>query len=371
MANHKLRIFHVCYGGLGGHNTVVTNLALQHQTMGIFSDVVLVAPYEEILQDKQNWPGFDKVWPVTISRRGDIKSMWRIFQIIRLERPEVVICHLQRHIISIWLGQLSLGMLPKIVFVEHHAISLRSRSSNLWSLIGVILAKAVVVLTPDYVERYRWRRIMNLMKKSLVAIPNGVSMPKKAECRIREKDSMVIGMAARLVISKDLSTVIKAIHNLNRIEGCPRYLFLIAGDGPLRSTLELEVKKLELTSHVNFLGNLNRADMDKFYRSIDVYVHSTQAESFGMAVIEAASYGVPIVASRVEGVVQQFEKESIELFTFGDNGDLEIKLRRLENPDISREMAERARDFVLTKYESNKVARQYLSLVSSTEVLGR
>ncbi len=364
--SRKPKIFHLCYGGLGGHNTVVTNLALEHKKLGVISEAILIAPTDELLFDTSSWPGINRLWPVSIKKRGDLKSMWNVFQIVRRRRAEIVICHTHRQIMSVWLGQLCSYRFPRIILAEHHAISLRSKSDNLWSFIGVWLSKKIVVLTLTYADQYRWKQLAKVLKRPLLVIPNGVSIPTlDGPLRGQDKRTVVIGIAARLVESKDVSTILEAMHLLHSHDHAVQYLFRIAGDGPLRPLLEQETTRLLLDDQVVFLGMLNQVELDSFYRSIDIYVHSTQAESFGMVVLEAASHALPIVATRVEGVAIHFPGDCIQLFTLGDAVDLANKIRSFEDKNFSQQMGQKAREHVSVTYSTEKIALSYLEKVLS------
>ena len=133
----------------------------------------------------------------------------------------------------------------------------------------------------------------------------------------------------------------------------------------MRQFLESETIELELDNQVVFLGQLNQRELDNFYRGIDIYIHSTRGESFGMAILEAASYALPVVASRVEGVVVEMPSNCVQLFTLGDQDDLGEKIERLSDEQSAREMGRAAREFVLTHYNSEQVAEQYLQIIAS------
>lgn len=358
------RLMHLCYGGLGGHNAVVTSLASKHRFNGYKSDAILVANKHKILCDSSDWPGVDNLFPIRTERRGDLKSLWSVYSIVKERKPIVIFCHTHRQILGAWLGQLFSLQRPHLILIEHQAISLRSLFDNLWSLIGVIFCETTVLLTAEYAEKYPWRKVLIFLRRKQVVISNGIDLPDIGESMKRTQSrTITIGMAARLVASKDVSTILRSVALLKRRTTSYNYRFLVAGDGPQKVPLQCEADVLDLNQEVFFLGHLNKEEIDKFYRQLDVYVHSSEGETLCMAILEAASYGLPIVASDVEGIRNILNSDSIQLFKFQDSQDLTMKLSKYEDFNFARRTGQRARIDVELKYNADSAAQKYLRLI--------
>lgn len=80
----------------------------------------------------------------------------------------------------------------------------------------------------------------------------------------------------------------------------PEALFLLVGDGELRSHLERQREELGLQDSVRFLGW--RRDLATIYAATDVFVLSSRNEGTPVALIEALAAGVPSVCTDVGGV---------------------------------------------------------------------
>lgn len=79
--------------------------------------------------------------------------------------------------------------------------------------------------------------------------------------------------------------------------------FLIVGDGELRSELETQAKNLNLRrNRILFLGQ--REDVGEIYRRGDLLVLTSLYEGTPNAVLEAMSYGLPVIAADVGGVAE-------------------------------------------------------------------
>ena len=120
------------------------------------------------------------------------------------------------------------------------------------------------------------------------------------EHSVVDRQRLRIGVAARLASEKG---VCLAIHTLQRLRAggmdCELH---IAGDGPDRAVLEELATTLDVRADLRFLGRVS--NMPEFYRGIDVLLHPALQEPLGNVTIEAQAFGVPVVATRVDGMAE-------------------------------------------------------------------
>jgi len=75
----------------------------------------------------------------------------------------------------------------------------------------------------------------------------------------------------------------------------------IAGDGPLRSYLQLQIEQLHLHSRVRLLGAIPRDELLVLYERADLFVFPSLHDSSGNVVLEALSRGLPVVCLDLGG----------------------------------------------------------------------
>lgn len=107
-----------------------------------------------------------------------------------------------------------------------------------------------------------------------------------------------IGTISRLVPQKDLFTLISAYSKV--LKKFPTAELLVIGTGPLENRLKTYAESLGVNDGIQWLGRT--ADAEKFYRSIGTFVLSSIYEGFGLVLLEAMNYGVPIVATKVSAI---------------------------------------------------------------------
>jgi glycosyltransferase involved in cell wall biosynthesis len=121
-------------------------------------------------------------------------------------------------------------------------------------------------------------------------------------------------------VQKDHATLLRAAAIV------PDMQVVLVGDGPLRPQLEQLAGDLGIAGRVVFLGH--REDVAEVLKACDIYVHSTNAEGFGIAACEAMAAGLPVIASNVPGLADVVAGAAI-LFPRGDHETLAAELRML------------------------------------------
>ncbi len=140
----------------------------------------------------------------------------------------------------------------------------------------------------------------------------------------------------------------KRVQDLRPIlEQVPNTRLAIIGDGPERRALE----SYFAGTNTRFMGYMTDTPLYQAYASADVFVFPSALETFGLVVVEAMAAGLPVVASRVGGVMDVVQTgENGYTFDVGDTAALVDGVRRIVTPreNITR-MGANARAFAETQ----------------------
>ncbi len=270
---------------------------------------VLVAPFysggplEQELLEK----GI-RIQPLQKRGRWDLLPfLFRLAQLIRAERPEILYSYLADLVTVIlkpWFPSV------KIVWaIRSSNMDLSQYNWLSWVCYNLTFrlsrfADAVIANSRAgreyYVTRgYLWSKI--------VVIPNGIDTQRfrpdpEARRRIRSEwgiqdHEQVIGIVGRLDPMKDHPTFLRAASLLSQERNHLR--FVSVGDGPAerRESLHHLVRSLNLTEQMTWSGA--RKDMPAVFNGLDLFVSSSISEGFSNVIAEAMACGVMCVVTNV------------------------------------------------------------------------
>jgi glycosyltransferase involved in cell wall biosynthesis len=156
--------------------------------------------------------------------------------------------------------------------------------------------------------RRTWLRRTHLPAERVGTIHNGIDPMKfrrrhtRPEARqrlgLRADAGPVIGGVGRLDEAKGFHYLLEAVAALSAEH--PRLTLLLAGEGPLRSSLAESAGKLGIADRVHFLGFCQEVQV--IYDALDVFVLPSLAETLGYAHLEAMATELPAIGTQVGGV---------------------------------------------------------------------
>lgn len=135
--------------------------------------------------------------------------------------------------------------------------------------------------------------------------------------------------ACRLVSLKKVENIIEAFHQEFDVKENVEYL--IAGDGPMKATLMELVHKLDEDKRIKFLGSYKREEVLSLFSSSDIFVLTSQFETFGIVYLEALMCGIPCIATKGQGADDIINNTNGFTVEYGNVGELRKKMRYLFN----------------------------------------
>jgi glycosyltransferase involved in cell wall biosynthesis len=162
--------------------------------------------------------------------------------------------------------------------------------------------------------------------------------------------SLTVGIVKTLRPGYGIRELIRAFHQIaGRFPGAR---LVIVGGGEQQSELHTLVANLGMEERITLAGPAGHEQIPDYLRSFDLFVVPSLSESFGVAAVEAAACGLPVIASRVGGLPEVvLDGETGLLVPPGDVNALAAAMARLlSEPELRARMGQAGRRFVLEHY---------------------
>lgn len=176
---------------------------------------------------------------------------------------------------------------------------------------------------------------------------------------VKDNDLFLLAVG-RLAYQKGFDVLIDAIPAL--IQKHSNLTLNICGDGPWMGRLQSQIAKLGLSSHVKLLGVQSMAPL---LAIADMYILSSRFEGLSRAMLEAMAAGVPVVATRVEGVEEVIVDGVHGLLVPPENADELAKAmtRLIDDPKLRQDIAQTAQKHIMSSYTTDVMFTKYFDLM--------
>lgn len=168
------------------------------------------------------------------------------------------------------------------------------------------------------------------------------------------KDKVICTAVGRLVAIKGHDVLIKAAQLIAKTND--NIHILIVGEGKFRPELEKQIQQAQLEKAVTLAGYQDRETVLPIVKSSDVFIMPSRYEGTPIALLEAASLGVPIIASNTGGIPELVKHEQHALLvTPNDPASLANAIIKLANDkSLATQLSNNAKNRVQTEFSLEK-----------------
>ncbi len=234
-------------------------------------------------------------------------------------------------------------------------------------LFSRVMGWGKLVIVPSKVIARHMVETFGVAPENIRCIPRSVDIERFNVKRSDDKkDYYTISIVGRITPLKGHSYFLKAMAKL--IQKIPYIKIWIIGDAPeqkkhYRSELEILVHRLGIEDKVEFLGK--RKDIPTLLAKTDVLVLSTiTQESFGRVILEAQAAGVPVVATKVGGVIDIIQHEKTGLLVEPKDIDsmAEQVYRLLNDKNLAKKIINTAKRQLKQRFSVEKMCEDTINV---------
>lgn len=231
-------------------------------------------------------------------------------------------------------------------------------------LVTPIIKSADLTVVPSNYFKCAIKEKFSIEPKKIFISPSaGVDTNIFKPNREKTKETFTVGFVSRIDKGKGWDIFLDSIYILKQ-HNCQLEVLMI-GKGDEEKMLLEKIKKLSLSSIVNYVGAKPHDKLPHYFNQMDIFVFPTLLnESLGLVGLEAMACGIPVVGSNIGGL-SGYIKDDVNgmLFEPGNSEELAKCIEEFMTMDVSR--------FQEYKVKALETGREYDSNVVANELAGK
>jgi len=319
--------------------------------------VVFDAPTEFLHADARLLPGL----------RVHLGSVARLRSRVRSFRPTVVHAHGGEPYKHVLLA--ARGSSVPVIYRRIGEVAPTARRGLARIAHGHLMRRSDRIVAVAEAVRDETINLFGVLPDRVTTIPRGIDPERLAPAKARSRSRGELGIQADAAVVLSLGALSWEKDPLTHLEvsarlagSHPSLVHVFAGEGPMRASLEAEVRRRGLGDRVRILGA--RSDVAELLDASDVILLASRQEGMPGCLIEAGMVGVPAVAYDVAGVSEVVVDEETGLLAAP--GDLDRLCAQVErvigDEDLRRRLGRAARDRCRDTFTIRTIAERYLAL---------
>ncbi|WP_287496700.1 glycosyltransferase family 4 protein [Pandoraea sp. CB10b_02] len=296
-------------------------------------------------------------------RRHYASIVWRVRRYVRERAVDVMID--VDPMLALYTVPATLGLPVQRIAWEHstYASDLGRRARRWARALAAARYGAVVVLTDA--DRAAWLAHHPRARARFVTLPNPLGLPMPDAPTPHDHDRCVLSVG-RLVPDKGFDRLIAAWSRV--AAGAPGWRVQIVGDGPLRDALIAQARDAGVADSVSVLPAVR--DVARYYASAAVYCLPSRRESFGLVLLEAKAYALPVAAYAADAGPRALLHDGVDSLVVedGDIPALADALARLIGDAGLRERLGRAGYAHARQFDAAVIAARWEALWTPSEL---
>jgi N-acetyl-alpha-D-glucosaminyl L-malate synthase BshA len=373
-----MKIGITCYPTYGGSGAVATELGIALAARGHHVHFITY-------QQPFRLPSFlPRVWfhEVDVGRYPlfeyppyDLALAVRMHEVVRDHQLDVLHCHYAiPHATSAWIARSMLreeGRDVKVVTTLHGTdITIVGQERSFFTITKFSIEKSHAVTAVSQYLREETYRAFGCTGCNVGVIPNFIDPVEFDRSRhvFPIPADVIAGRKVIMHISnfRPVKRVRDIVRTFARITSEVPSVLVMVGDGPERVEAETEARELGVADAVLFLGKID--PIAPLLAGADLFLLTSDKESFGLSALEALASGVPVIGAHAGGLPEVVtDGVTGYLRPVGDvEGMAAAGIKLLSDPDLWNTMSAAGAADARRRFSEDAIVAQYESLYERT-----
>ncbi|WP_100656475.1 glycosyltransferase family 4 protein [Alteromonas flava] len=346
-----MRVVHIVSSlEVGGAERFVIDLATSQQELaGI--EILSFGKPDEPLQTEACSAGLSVK---CLSKQGVVEQILEIRRVVN--NADLVHIHSSHALPRVLLAVCICKIRPRVIYTRHNEVVHTGLKWSFFYNLAYILKSKFVFVAENARQKFQFK--YPKFKPLTYTILNGVNRIAKNDA---SRQGLHIGSVGRFVPLKSQEKLIEALSLLHS-DAQSQITVHFYGTGPLMEEIVRLTKSKLPCSTVIFHGN--EPDRDKIYNSFDALIVTSETEGLSLAILEAMSNKLPVIASNVGGN-PELVRDNVNgfLYDYGDTQKLsELLLVLLKDTKLIKVLGNAGFQKYADQFSMDKCAKQYFDI---------
>ena len=196
----------------------------------------------------------------------------------------------------------------------------------------------------------------------VIYIPNFIEKIPTEKSSLKNKQLISVGRLDKIKGFEDLIDIFNLLQ-----QDQPDWILHIVGEGTEKQNLQNKINELHLEKKVFLCGNKLSVELEKEYQNSSIYLMTSFSESFGLVLVEAASYGLPLIAfDSAQGAKEIIENNKNGFLIPNRNKEEFTKkiIEIIENPKKQISFSENSL-LVANKFSKEKITKKWNKFIDN------
>lgn len=235
---------------------------------------------------------------VRVAKGPKLVVAFRTFAHLAALRPDLVHVHGHWYLMLGALAYSRLFRTPSLLTTHTDKVPDRAIKRRLLS--WLMNRFDYVVSVSHYIQKVE-RQNFRLLRPKCSVVYAGIDIPAE-HITIRDRPTRLIAVCLFAWEAKTRGVALLARSMKSIVERYPDVRLDIIGDGPYRHIVEEAIAEVDGNGFIRLLGAMSRSEVRDHLLRADIFVHISLQEALAIAILEAMSAGLPIVANPVGGI---------------------------------------------------------------------
>jgi len=269
----------------------------------------------------------------------DIRIIYKLNKIFNIVRPLIVHTFLGGN----YWGRFS-ALLSGVPYIIGNEDSLRYWQRKMDKYIFQILYRFTdVIVCNSKAIKTITQKLTNTDDSKYVIIPNGFTVRSKISFdnimnihHNKTNSKIRLLSVGRLEWRKGYLEILKVIKDIVE-SGTLNFVYFIVGDGPQAGIIKKYISNNKLDKNIVLTGALK--DIENIYLKSDLFIHVPVEEGFGIVLLEAMYFCLPIITTKVGGIPEVLPKDKNQILLVNDvssNHVYKLITNYIHNYDIDK-----------------------------------